>query len=55
MDEQQSARLEQVLEAQIGNQVMQIAKQAVEIESLKAQLAQAYADLASAKPQIVNE
>lgn len=32
-------RLEQILEAQIGNQVMQLAKMAVQLEQVQAELA----------------
>jgi hypothetical protein len=47
--QEQTARLTQIIEAQLGNQVFQLARQAVEIEALKAQLSQALADLAKAQ------
>ncbi len=55
MDEKQ-AQLEQLTASWMGNQLMQLARQQVEIESLRAQLAKAYADLATAqKAQVVEE
>ena len=49
MDEQKHAQLEQLAASWMGNQLMQIARLTVEIESLRAQLATAIADAASAK------
>ena len=58
MDEQQQkqAQLDQLTSAWLGNQLMQLAKCQIEIESLRAQLATAQADLAAAKKaQTVDE
>jgi hypothetical protein len=55
VDEKQ-AQLEQLAATWMGNQLMQLARQQVEIDSLRAQLAKAYADLAAAqKAQVVEE
>ena len=55
-DEQKQAQLEQLTASWMGNQLMQLARQQVEIDSLRAQLAKAYADLATAqKAQVVEE
>ena len=47
MDEQQQkqAQLDQLTSAWLGNQLMQLAKCQIEIDSLRAQLATAQADL----------
>ena len=55
-EEQKQAQLEQLTASWMGNQLMQLARQQVEIESLRAQLAKALADLATAqKAQVVEE
>ena len=55
-EEQKQAQLEQLTAAWMGNQLLQLARQQVEIESLRAQLAKALADLATAqKAQVVEE
>jgi hypothetical protein len=55
-EREQAALYDRVIAAQVGDQVVQMAKMTVEIEALKAQLSKAYADLAAAqKAQVVEE
>jgi hypothetical protein len=55
-EREQAALYDRVIAAQVGDQVVQMARMTVQIETLKAQLAKAYADLAAAqKAQVVEE